>query len=141
MNARIDMALTEIYDLNRQRLATVDYLAAAGIDTNAVADFCGSPTVLPITLLPSHRFDLPDHGAEAVDGMVIEARGEDGETVIDLCAWPISNPARTFARCLAERLWLECGRRSMPQPTFSTIRLSYTGRRWTGCGQIASAPR
>ena len=93
MNLRILNTLTEIYDLDRQRLATVDYLDAAGIDINAIAEFCGSASVLPITLLPSQRFDLPDHGAEAVDGMVIEARGEDGETIIDLVAWPVASPA------------------------------------------------
>ena len=92
MNARISGALAELYDLNRPRLKTVDYLAKHGIDINAVAGFCGSPTVLPITLLPNRHFDFSDHGAGAVDGVVIEARGEDGETVTDLCAWPTADP-------------------------------------------------
>ena len=94
MNPRIDMALTEIYDLNRPRLATIDYLAAHGIDINAVVGFCGSPTVLPIMLLPGRRFDLPDgHGGDTVTGCAIEARDEIGETIIDLVAWPVASPA------------------------------------------------
>ena len=92
MNARIDMALSEIYDRESPRLATVDYIAEHGIDINKVAGFCGSPTVLPITLLPNERFDLPDHGAEAAAGVVIEAIDADGDTVIDLVAWPVADP-------------------------------------------------
>ncbi len=99
MNARISGALAELYDLNRPRLKTVDYLAKHGIGINAVAGFCGSPTVLSIMLLPNQRFDLPDHGADAVDGMVIEARGEDGETVADLVAWPVANPTDVRTLC------------------------------------------
>lgn len=91
MNSRILNALTEIYDQERPRLATVDYLAEHDIDVNVVAGFCGPPTVLPITLLPNRRFDLPDHGADTVEGVVIEVRGEDGETVIDLVAWPVAD--------------------------------------------------
>ncbi len=99
MNARISGALAELYDLNRPRLKTVDYLADQGIDINAVAGFCGSPTVLPITLLPNRLFDLPDHGAETIDGVVIEARGEDGETIIDLVAWPVANATDIHTLC------------------------------------------
>ena len=77
-------------DERRRWQATADYREAHGIDINAVAGFCGSPTILPITLLPNQRFDLPDHGAEAVEGVVIEAIDAVTETVIDLCAWPVS---------------------------------------------------
>ena len=70
MNAHILNALAEIYDLNRLRLDTVDYLAEHNIDINAVAGFCGSPTVLPITRLPNRRFCLPDgHGGDTVPGV------------------------------------------------------------------------
>ena len=93
MNARIDHALDALYDLDRPRLESVDYMAAYGIDLNRVAHHCGLPTVLPIMLLAHRKFDFPDgHGAESTEGCVIEARAEDGETVIDLVAWPISNP-------------------------------------------------
>lgn len=92
MNSRILLALTEICDLERPRQATVDYLEKQSIDITKVAGFCGSLTVLPITTLPNNRFDLPDHGADAVEGVVIEAYGEDGETVIDLVAWPVTDP-------------------------------------------------
>ena len=93
IDPRIDHALAALYDLDRPRLTSVDYMAAHGIDINRVARHCGCPTVLPIMLLPNRRFDMPDgHGAESTEGCVIEARAEDGETVIDLVAWPISNP-------------------------------------------------
>jgi hypothetical protein len=99
MNLRILNAFTEIYDLNRPRLDTVDYLAEHGIDINAVAGFCGSPTILPITLLPNRRFDLPNHNDEIVAGCVIEARAADGESVIDLVAWPVADPADIRTLC------------------------------------------
>ena len=93
IDPRVGDALAVIYDLDRPRLASVDYMTAYGIDINRVARHCGCPTVLPIMLLPNRRFDMPDgHGAESTEGCVIEARAEDGETVIDLVAWPISNP-------------------------------------------------
>ena len=92
MNSRILLALTELYDPDRPRRQTIDYLAEHDIDINKVVGFCGSPTVLPITLLSIRLFDLPDHGVDAVDGVVIEARGEDGETVIDLIVWPTADP-------------------------------------------------
>ena len=93
MKLRILDALTELYDLERARLATVDYLAVHGIDINKVAGFCGSPTITPITLLPSRFFDLPNPHDETVEGCVIEARGEDRKSVIDLVAWPVANPS------------------------------------------------
>jgi len=99
MNAHLALTLAEIYDLEKPRLSTVDYLAEHGIDINAIAGFCGSPTIAPITLLPNRLFDLPDHGADAVDGAVIEARSEDGESVIDLVAWPINDPANVRTLC------------------------------------------
>ena len=99
MTARISGALAEVYDLYRDRMPTVNYLAAHNIDINAVAGFCGSPTVLPITLLRNKRFDLPDHDAGAGAGVVIEVRGEDGETVIDLVAWPITNATDIHTLC------------------------------------------
>lgn len=102
MTLRILNFLTELYDLERPRLATVDYLAVHAIDINKVAGFCGSPTITPITLLPNQRFDLPDHGADTVEGVVIEALDADGETVIDLCAWPVANS--TDARTLLGRV-------------------------------------
>lgn len=93
MNAHLGLTLAEIYDLDRPRLATVDYLAEHDIDINAVAGFCGSPTITPITLLPNQRFDLPDNSSVNIESVVIEARGEDGETTIDLVSWPVADPA------------------------------------------------
>ncbi len=100
MNLRILNALTELYDDWRiERLATVDYLEKYDIDINAVAGFCGSPTVTPITLLPARRFDLPNPNDETVEGFVIEARGEDGEVVFDLVAWPVADPLDIRTLC------------------------------------------
>ncbi len=99
MNAHLALTLAEIYDLEKPRLPTVDYLVGNGIDVGAVVGFVGSPTVLPISLLPNRRFDLPDHGADAVDGVIIEARSEDGDSVIDLVAWPIANPTDVHTLC------------------------------------------
>ena len=99
MNLRIINAFTEICDLNPLRLDTVDYLENHDIDINVVAGFCGSPTVTPIMLLPNRRFDLPDHGANVVEGVVIEAFEEDGETVIDLVGWPVADPLDIRTLC------------------------------------------
>jgi len=101
MNPRILNILSELYDDCRieRRLETIAYREREGINLHAVAPHCGPLAVCPITLLSNRRFDLPDHGADAVEGCIIEALGADGESVIDLCAWPISDPSDVCSLC------------------------------------------
>jgi hypothetical protein len=92
MNPLILNTLTELCDPENPRLATIDYCQREGIDVNSVCG-CGAVTVAQVVLLPCWRFDLPDgHGAESVPACIIEARAGDGETIIDLVAWPVSDP-------------------------------------------------
>ena len=100
MNSRILHALGHLYDdEQRHWQTTADYRFEHGINISQVAGHCGCPTVTPITLLPHRRFDLPNPNDETVEGCVIEARAADGETVIDLVAWPIADPADVRTLC------------------------------------------
>jgi hypothetical protein len=95
INSRIYDALIAIYDEEDRRWNdNADYRRDNGIDLNRASGFCGSLIVADIVLLSNRRFDLPDgHGAESVSACIIEARAGDGETIVDLVAWPVTNSA------------------------------------------------
>lgn len=84
------------------------YLNGHGIDVKTFRGKIGFWAITDITDCGGGRFDFAEDGEAA---FVIEALGEDGETVVDLVAWPIGAPERVltmFGRCgllgLAEAL-------------------------------------
>ncbi len=103
MNARLELALAELYGDGGERrdwLASAEYQERHDIDGRAVHGFAGLVTVAPICLLAHGRFDLADgDGNAGVPGVVIEAFAEDGETPLDLVAWPIARPDDVRSLC------------------------------------------
>ena len=79
---------------------TFSYRNIEGIrSTPTMSDCTGIFTLARIAVHRNDRFDFDPLGIEAV---VFEAIGEDGETPIDLVAWPIDCPGRVltmFGRC------------------------------------------
>ncbi|MEQ8480096.1 MAG: hypothetical protein RIC18_05495 [Hoeflea sp.] len=79
---------------------TFNYRKVEGIrSTPAMSDCVGILTRARIAIYENDRFDFDPMGIEA---FVFEAKGEDGETVIDLVAWPIDCPGHVltmFGRC------------------------------------------
>ncbi|MDF1607698.1 hypothetical protein PZ897_05860 [Hoeflea sp. YIM 152468] len=79
---------------------TFSYRKVEGIrSTPTMSDCTGILTLARIAVHGNDRFDFDPVGIEAV---VFEAMGEDGETPIDLVAWPIDCPWHVltmFGRC------------------------------------------
>lgn len=79
---------------------TFDYRKSQGIGSTATMSDCiGIITLARIADHGNQRFDFDPEGFEAV---VFEAMGKDGETAIDLVAWPIDHPNKVltmFGRC------------------------------------------
>jgi len=75
---------------------SADYLRANRIDPAMVEARGGVLGICPVRFFKSSRFDFADDGEPAA---VIEAFDADDETVLDLVAWPISQP-EAFARAL-----------------------------------------
>ena len=67
------------------------FLGEHGLDHRTVLAHCGILTPARVVFLASDRFDFdPEDGVPAI---VCEVLGQDGETVVDLAAWPQANPA------------------------------------------------
>jgi hypothetical protein len=69
----------------------IHYARKHGIDLGCVYGFAGLCAVLPVTDCGNGRFDFRDT-ADDVEAFVCQALGLDGETCIDLIAWPTTNP-------------------------------------------------
>jgi hypothetical protein len=69
--------------------AYLDYVRQHQLEMSRVFGFAGACAVLPICDCGKGRFDFL---ANAVPGFVCEAFAEDGETIIDLVAWPLDRP-------------------------------------------------
>jgi hypothetical protein len=85
------------------------YLRESGVDQAALIGFIGSLAVMKAVFLENRRFDFADDGVEV---LMMEAFGADGETVIDLVAWPLANAARPacmFGRIGLLGLWEAMG--------------------------------
>jgi hypothetical protein len=84
----------------------VRYWREQGLDHASVAGFAGSLSVLPIGTFEPSRFDFGGPGDPL--GAIVEALDEDGETVLDLVAWPIAEPGcvlTMFGRAPVLGLW------------------------------------
>ena len=68
------------------------YIRANQIDIVACYRFCGIVAVTPCAFY-ARRFDFAHYDEpDAEPAAVIEVIGQDAETVIDLCAWPLNSP-------------------------------------------------
>ncbi len=87
----------------------LDYVKENGIDQAAMGRFVGGYGVIDIVDHGAGRFDFPgDDGAGAFPAFVLEALGDDGETVIDLVAWQLDGPSHVlsmFGRCGLLGVW------------------------------------
>ncbi|TVR05825.1 MAG: hypothetical protein EA385_17270 [Salinarimonadaceae bacterium] len=68
------------------------YVRAHRLDLFRIEGFAGVAAATPIIDCGNARFDFGDEHNEAVPGFICEAFAADGETVIDLVAWPLDRP-------------------------------------------------
>ena len=88
--SHIDAARADLCDRS-EITGSADYIRANGIDSTAVEAHAGCLGVCQLEFFPAQRFDFED-GPGAVAGAVLEAFDHDGETVLDLVAWPLDAP-------------------------------------------------
>lgn len=100
-------SLQRYYGLAWTDGSTLAYLRQHKIDDEQALRFAGTVSVIQIADCGAGRFDFPDHG-DGLPGIVCEAYDADGETVIDLVAWPVDRPQYVmtmFGRCGLLGLW------------------------------------
>lgn len=72
--------------------ATSHFVSEHGLDWDEIEACAGLLAVMPVRF-DGDRFDFDD-GEESEPAIVVEVLGEDGETVLDISAWPAASPAR-----------------------------------------------
>jgi hypothetical protein len=85
------VARAEFYDRVETTTSYLSYVRRHGIDIGQVTDFAGATGVIEIVDCGNGRFDWSGPGTKVM-GFVCEALDADGETVVDLVAWPIDRP-------------------------------------------------
>lgn len=95
-------------DQPRNFKAAFDYFQKHNFDPLICADFAGMGVVVPVVDCGNGRFDFCEGHQDAFMAFVCEAIDADGESVIDLVAWPVDRPAHVltmFGRCGLLGLW------------------------------------
>ena len=91
-------ARADLYERTDPSETFLTYVHAQGLDLNVIERFVGIGALTDILICGEARFDFAPAGHdEAVKGFVIEAIGEDDESVIDLVGWPIRHPHRALS--------------------------------------------
>jgi hypothetical protein len=126
-------------ELNRRADPTLDwldYVRNNAIDIETVARFAGLIAVTHCIFFDHRRFDFADPAErEAEPAAVIEALGDDGETVNDLVAWSIAAPGR-FASLFGDVSMLGSDRVGNPASYFGSqhLQLYKNPLRWLQAG-------
>ena len=125
-------ARAELVSRANPTLDWLDYTRNAGLDIPTVCRFAGLIAVTRCVFFDHCRFDFADPAErEAEAAAVIEALGDDGETVIDLVAWAIDAPDR-FASLFGDVSMLGDDRVDNPASYFggAHLQLFKTPLRW-----------
>ena len=95
-------------DQPRNFKTAFDYFQKHNVDPLICADFAGLGAVVPVVDCGNHRFDFDEGHQNAFPAFVCEANDADGETTIDLVAWPVERPDHVmsmFGRCGLLGIW------------------------------------
>lgn len=71
--------------------ASAAYVAEHGLDHRLVEAHAGLLALISVEFCEPSRFEFADTGEPAA---VVEALDSDGETLVDLVAWPVADPTR-----------------------------------------------
>ena len=86
----LSIARDELYARWWLSQAGLAYMRNHGLDWGDIAAFAGCLVFTNVSFLENRRFDFSD--TDGTPAAVIEALDRDGETVIDLVAWPLDKP-------------------------------------------------
>lgn len=140
MQSRTDLPLlaarAELLCRAEPTIDWLDYVRNNAIDLPTVCRFAGLIAVTHCVFFDHGRFDFADPAErEAEAAAVIEALGDDGETVIDLVAWAVEQPGR-FARLFGDVAVLGADRVGNPASYFAGqhLQIYKTPLRWLQAG-------
>lgn len=111
--------------------AAAQYVTKHGINLSAVNRFCGTLVVICCNFIGNGHFVFDDDGTPAV---VIEIYGEDDETTIDLCAWPVEAPENFATMLGADGLGMARVINSATWAFGSVLHIYRTPLRWLQAG-------
>ncbi|HEY8577178.1 MAG TPA: hypothetical protein VIL88_12650 [Devosia sp.] len=100
-------AREEFYDRADAHPEFIHYVCHHGLELGRISGFAGAMGIVPVVDCGSGRFDF-DAPSEMIQAFICEAYAEDGETVIDLVAWPVDRPKHVmtmFGRAPILGLW------------------------------------
>jgi hypothetical protein len=100
-------ARAEFYDRAYAHPEFIRYFHQHRLEFDRISGFVGATGILPIVDCGQGRFDW-DAPGEMIQSFICEAYAEDGETVIDLVAWPLDRATTVltmFGRAPLLGLW------------------------------------
>jgi hypothetical protein len=105
------IARADFYARANTTQAYVRYVRDHGIDPWDVMPYAGATGIIPVVDCGNGQFDFEPHlhcPDRPFDAFVCEVIDADGETTLDLVAWPVNRPYRIltmFGRAPAVGLW------------------------------------
>jgi hypothetical protein len=119
------------------------YWRSLGCDHRTVEAHCGALIVKPVQFFPGRRFDFveEDSGKPGIPSAIIEVVAADGETSVDLCAWPIGRQDK-FATAFGFGGILGAGQIENPATYFGggKLRAHRTPESWLRAGCVGFVP-
>ncbi len=106
----VAFARSEFYERADRRLFCpkyAEYVRTHRLDVDRIRAFAGLSSVMPIVDCGKGRFDFVGHG-EPVEAFVVDVLDFDGETHLDIAAWPLDDPGHVltmFARAPLMGMW------------------------------------
>src|SRR3712207_741603 len=109
LDPSVATARLEFYELAGPDDDFIAYGREHRLELGLIGGFCGAFGVVTVQDCGNGRFDFaaPDH-QDGFRAFVCEAFAADGETVVDLVAWPLNRPDHVmsmFGRCGMLGLW------------------------------------
>jgi hypothetical protein len=100
-------ARSEFYERSQVTAEFLHYVGRHGLALGRISGFAGAAGILPVVDCGGGRFDW-DAPGDMIQAFICEAYAEDGESVIDLVAWPLDRPEHVmtmFGRAPLLGLW------------------------------------
>jgi hypothetical protein len=107
MHHALIAARAEFYERAQPTPEFLKYVGRNGLELDRIRGFAGATGILAIVDCGGGRFDFEAPG-EMIQAFICEAYAEDGESVIDLVAWPPDRPKHVmtmFGRAPLLGLW------------------------------------
>jgi hypothetical protein len=88
-------ARSEFYERSQVTAEFLHYVRRHGLELRRISGFAGATGIVPVVDCGGGRFDW-DAPGDMIQAFICEAYAEDGETVIDLVAWPVNQPSKVL---------------------------------------------